>query len=90
MDIEVDDQVGLVVPDAPTSTTRASNSKKLNTLEGVFIPVCLAMFSAILFLRLGECPGLDEALVHSMVQSQPSNSIPTPIDLQVSFWATPA
>lgn len=45
------DQIVLV----PTQSTQNVNQKKLNTFEGVFIPVCLAMFSAILFLRLGKC-----------------------------------
>lgn len=46
---ETGDQIVLV----PIQSPRNVHQKKLNTFEGVFIPVCLAMFSAILFLRLG-------------------------------------
>lgn len=64
MDIEgCDDQIGLVPePRRP--------SKKLNTFEGVFTPVCLAMFSAILFLRLGFIlgnAGLFETLLQMFI-----------------------
>lgn len=38
----------------PRRMSQNDRQKKLNTFEGVFTPVCLAMFSAILFLRLGE------------------------------------
>lgn len=46
--IESGDQMNLV------QEPKAGTQRKLNTFEGVFTPVCLAMFSAILFLRLGE------------------------------------
>jgi len=51
MDIEsIGDRVDLVA--RPTANDR--RQKKLGSFEGVFTPVCLAMFSAIVFLRLGE------------------------------------
>lgn len=89
MDIEEGDQTELVVPDAPSFTTSNTNSKKLNTLEGVFIPVCLAMFSAILFLRLGKSDTWKRSAISLLIlmltiHNTDVNSI---IKQQVSSWA---
>lgn len=48
-----DNRIEGVAPSAPTPKAR-SDERKLSMMIGVFLPCILAIFSGILFLRLGE------------------------------------
>lgn len=86
MDPECHDRI-VLVPDNSSDHQGDENQKKLDTFEGVFTPVCLAMFSAILFLRLGFILG-NAGLIETLLQMLIAYSILIFTILSVSAIST--